>query len=371
MDGKEYGNVLVVDDNPTVLEVVSLTLKEFGYNTVSCLSAQEAENRFTNVKPDVVLTDIVMPGESGIDLLEKIHASDPEMPVILMTGYADLDKAIEAIKKGAFDFIIKPYKPEQLRHSVERAVKYYRLIRMEKDYKYILQDLNQALETLVAERTMSVMALTLADRVRNPATVIGWTCKRLLEKEEVSGDLKESLKNIIGETEKLESIVKDFQGLLKNRQSMYGYEDINAILSTVLSVIDKEAGHKGVTLEAKLAGEPLKINTHKNLVRVALFHLMRNAVEATPEGGKISVMTGRENNHVALTISDTGKGISPDDLGKIFEPFFSTKEHRFGMGLPLVKQIISEHAGEITVRSEVGKGTEFRMVFPSRWSEGK
>ncbi|MBF0505764.1 MAG: response regulator [Nitrospirae bacterium] len=371
MGQKYYGSALIVDDDPQVLESASLLLNEFGYSTITCGNSLEAVSRFQEVAVDVVLTDIMMPGLSGINLLEEIRAVDPEMPVILMTGYADLDKAIEAIKKGAFDFIIKPYKPEQLTNSIERAAKYSRLIRMEKDYKYILEDLNETLETLVAERTMGLMALTLADRVRNPATVISWTCKRLLEKEEVSGHLKQSLREIIGETEKLESIVQDFQGLLKNRQSMYCYEDINTILSTVLSVIDKETSHKGVTLEAKLAGEPLKINMHKNLVRVAIFHVMRNAVEAMPEGGKISIRTGRENDYVALTISDNGKGISPDDLEKIFDPFFSTKEHRFGMGLPLVKQIISEHAGEITVKSEEGKGTEVRMVFPSRWSEGK
>lgn len=371
MNIKYYGTVLVVDDDPQVLESVTLLMGAYGYTALPCSSGTEAIDVLGRSRVDAVLSDIVMPGMSGIDLLKRVHDIDPELPVMLMSAYADLEKAVEAIKVGTFDFIIKPYKPEQLMHSLERAVKYTHLVRMENDYKNILEDLNQALETLVAERTMGLMALTLADRVRNPATIIGWTCKRILEKEAVSGGLKEGLTDIIGEARKLELIVQDFQSLLKSRQSMYGYEDINEILATVLSVIEKEAAQKGVGLEISLSDAPLKINTHKNLLRVAIFHVLRNSLEATPPGGTVRVSTGLEGDEAVLIMSDTGKGIEAEALDRIFDPFFSTKQHRFGMGLPLVKQIVSEHAGNISVQSGEGKGTVVSVRLPLRWSEGR
>jgi signal transduction histidine kinase len=107
----------------------------------------------------------------------------------------------------------------------------------------------------------------------------------------------------------------------------------------------------------------------KQLVRVALFHIMRNAVEATSEGGRITVKTFEDGNNAVLTISDTGDGIPHEEIQKVFDPFYSTKKHSFGMGLPLVKQIISEHLGELKVESEPGKGATFMMIFPIRWKE--
>jgi PAS domain S-box-containing protein len=232
-----------------------------------------------------------------------------------------------------------------------------------------LTELNQELETIGAERTMSLMALTVADRVRNPATVIGGISKRILEKEKVPDKLIENLNNIIDEAEKLEVIVEDFHTLLKSRKSMFKHDDINRIVTSVISVIEKEAASKEVEMVLNISEQPLNINMQKQLLRVALFHVMRNAIEATPAGGKIVVETLEDGNSAVLAISDTGYGILQEDLEKIFDPFFSTKKRGFGMGLPLVKQIITEHLGELKVESDPGKGTTFKIIFPVRWRE--
>jgi signal transduction histidine kinase len=369
MNQKYYGSILLVDDDPDVLAAISLLLTDEGYLVTACRDARDAMAKFHEGEFDAVLTDIVMPGVSGMKLLEDIHYLDPELPVILMTAYADLDRAVEAIKKGAFDFVIKPYKLEQLVHSIEKAVKYRRLLQMEKNYRHTLEELNQELETLIAERTMNLMALSVADKIRNPVIVISCTCRRILEKEKVSDVVKEKLKDILTEAEKLEGIVKDFQAALKGRQSIFRYEDINDVVENVISVIEKEAEQKGVELVKNLSGQPMRINMNKNLLRVAILYTIRNVIEAVPEGGRIIVATSGDGDRVLLTISGTGHGISEEDLDRIFEPFFTKKEQRFGMGLPVVKQIVSEHLGEIQVESEIDKGTTFRMTFPMRWRE--
>jgi PAS domain S-box-containing protein len=232
-----------------------------------------------------------------------------------------------------------------------------------------LTELNQELETIGAERTMSLMALTVADRVRNPASMIGGRCKRILQKEEVSESLREGLQYIIEGAEKLDKIVNDFETLLKKRQSMFKNDDLNRVVESVVSVIEKEAAYRGVTISVNISVDQLRINMQKDLLRVAIFHIMKNAVEATSEGGMISVETFKDGDNVYFTVSDTGYGIPQEDVDHVFRPFFSTKERGFGMGLPLVKQIISEHLGELIVKSKPGQGSTFQMIFPVRWKE--
>ena len=164
MKKEHYKTVLVVDDDPDVLGSCSLLLQEYGFNVLSSSGAEDAVIQFRANAVDAVVTDIVMPSVSGIELLRQIHDINPTTPVVLMTAYADIDKVIGAIKTGAFDFIIKPFTADLLVHSVEKAVHYNGLIRMENDYKRLLEEYNQEIEALVAERTMGLVALTLATK---------------------------------------------------------------------------------------------------------------------------------------------------------------------------------------------------------------
>ena len=143
------GSILLVDDDTYVRESLKSFLYECGYHIIACDNAIDAMAKIHGARVDVVLTDIKMPVVSGIDLLDNIHKLNPDIPVILLTAYAEMDTTITAIKKGAFDFIIKPYKPEYLIYSIEKGIKYSRLIQMEKGYKRTLED-------TVAERTQEL-----------------------------------------------------------------------------------------------------------------------------------------------------------------------------------------------------------------------
>jgi PAS domain S-box-containing protein len=231
-----------------------------------------------------------------------------------------------------------------------------------------LEEFNRALETIVAERTMSLMALAVADKVRNPATIIGLLSEKMMNRE-MPGDLKESLRNIKTEAEKLEEIVREFQSTLRERRSVFIYEDVNENLRSIIPLIEKEVDRKEIRLFAELSEKPLKINMQRDLWRVALLQVARNAIEATPSGGEITITTYTEDDNVIISVSDTGQGIPEDEIEKIFSPFITTKLRRYGMGLPLVKQIVSEHMGAIQLESKKGEGTTFRMVFPARWRQ--
>lgn len=172
------GVVYVVDDDRYVLDSACMLLSECGYRIVSFDSPQEALKRFAVEPVDMVLTDINMPGMTGIELLEKIRRLDKETPVILMTAYADLDVAVKAIQKGAFDFIIKPYNPTYLLHSVDKALTFKRLTAMEKNYKTELEEtvarrtaeLNQSLQQLTNMSRELIERLTIAAELRDEDT---------------------------------------------------------------------------------------------------------------------------------------------------------------------------------------------------------
>ncbi len=160
MDDKVNNTLLVVDDDAYVLESISTLLKEYSYTVHTCQHAIDAMAMIENIAFDVVLTDIKMPQITGIELLQKIHAYDQQLPVILMTAFAELDIAVDAIKLGAFDFITKPYNPSYLVHSVEKAVKYTSFLKMEKNYKRLLEDTVRIRTQELADALMMVRKMS-------------------------------------------------------------------------------------------------------------------------------------------------------------------------------------------------------------------
>jgi len=232
-----------------------------------------------------------------------------------------------------------------------------------------LMNLNQDMEALISERTLNMIALSVADKVRNPATVIGGTVQRILRTEGLSEPLKRRLMDFLQESQKLDAIVKDYEMILKTRQSFFKYEDIVEIIKGIVPLVEREIREKSIVFDIKLPEAPIKCNANRQLLRIAILHILKNAIEATPEGGRITLSCGMTDENVYIDITDTGKGIPEEDIPKIFSLFFSTKKHRLGMGLPIVKQIMEEHKGAVRVQSKLGEGSTFRLIIPTRWKE--
>ncbi len=178
MGTENTGYIFVVDDDRFVLESVTALLTQHGFTVRSFSSGPDAVRQFIMEPVDLVLTDINMPVMDGLELLEKIRFLDHETPVVLMTAYADLDVAVKAIQKGAFDFIIKPYRPPHLIHTVEKGVNFKRLTQIEKHYKIDLEktvekrtsELNKALGELTSMSREIVERLTSAAELRDEDT---------------------------------------------------------------------------------------------------------------------------------------------------------------------------------------------------------
>ena len=169
---------MIVDDDRYVLDSISMLLREYGHTIIAFDSPQAAIRTFVTQPVDLVLTDINMPGMTGLELLEKIKFLDSETPVLLMTAYADLDTAVTAIQKGAYDFIIKPYRPPHLLHAVEKGLNFKRLRKIEKNYQMELEEmvrtrtaeLNEAMSLLKNMSRETIERLTAAAELRDEDT---------------------------------------------------------------------------------------------------------------------------------------------------------------------------------------------------------
>ena len=177
--------ILVVDDDQMSLDIACAILREFNYSFIACTNVVDAIEVVRHKLLSVVVTDIRMPGKTGLELIAMVHSYDPELPVILMTGYAELDTAVEAIKKGTFDFIIKPYKPLQLVHAVKKAVRYRRLTQIEKNYKIELEEtVRQKIQEIKEASRETIERLLKAAEFRDDETGahisrIGFYCRRI------------------------------------------------------------------------------------------------------------------------------------------------------------------------------------------------
>ena len=205
-ESKSAGKIFVVDDDRFVLESVTALLREYGFTVHPFASGQDAVKEFVLAPVDLVLTDINMPGMDGIELLEKIHFLDEATPVLLMTAYADFDVAVKAIQKGAFDFIIKPYRPPALLHAIEKGVNYKRLTQIEKNYKVELEqtvaqrtaELHDALGEITRLSQEIIERLTSAAEMRDTetglhTTRIGAYAKRIAEALGLDDDFIETI----------------------------------------------------------------------------------------------------------------------------------------------------------------------------------
>ena len=255
-------------------------------------------------------------------------------------------------------------------HRIQRL---YR--RMEADHHHLEETsheilaLNREMEALVMERTMSEMALGMAHGIRNPLHVIGGFSHRLLRKTDEDDPSRAWATAIAEEARRIEQMVERFENLAMRKTSFFAQEDLNVIVRSTMDLLLPELKAKNITLVADLCSEPLVGRYNKHLLKVALAHLVRNAVEATPRGGSVLVRTVKEQQFAVLILQDTGRGMPQEVVEKVFVPFYTTKIGGTGLGMVFVRQIVDEHRGVITLESKVGRGTSVTIRLPHRFTD--
>ncbi|MBP3041212.1 PAS domain S-box protein [Bacillaceae bacterium Marseille-Q3522] len=206
------------------------------------------------------------------------------------------------------------------------------------------------------------LAAGVAHEIRNPMTSIKGYAEYLLL-DENSKDKKELLTIIVEEIERVNGIVEDFMLLAKPNQLKIEEKNIIAIMDDVISLLDYDARKRNVHISFPHKQDGMKLKCDENRLKQVFLNIIKNGIEAMPDGGDLTVTCERDKTKIHITIHDTGEGIAEENLKKIGEPFYTTKKDGTGLGLMISFQIIENHHGKVYIESEVKKGTTFHIIF--------
>jgi signal transduction histidine kinase len=222
-----------------------------------------------------------------------------------------------------------------------------------------------------AERLAAVgrISAQITHEIRNPLNAIGLNAELLAEEiaalPEPSGEALQMLAAISHEVDRLNAVTEHYLRFVRLPRPALERLELNEVLAGLLDFLAPELAAAGLSVSRDLAKGLPPIRGDEARLRGACLNLLRNAREATPKGGSITVRTRPLEGCVELQIRDTGGGIPPGDLTRIFEPFYSTKERGTGLGLAFTQQVVEEHLGTIQCDSALGRGTCFTLRFPT------
>jgi len=373
----ELPQVLVIDDEIGPRESLRMLLKP-SYQVHTADSVERGLQLLTEKKPDAIVMDIRMPGMTGIEGLRRIRQIDPHLSVIMLTGFGALETAKEALRLGANDYISKPFDAREMQEVISRNVERTRLHRTSESAASEIKELNnRLLQELAQKERLASLGQASAEFVHdigNPLTIVWGYVQLLAKKLEDSGRADDPSAVGSNELEIIEQNVRLCRDLLTMWQS-YGSADavphqmvsISEIVGEVVESVGAMAKENGVQVRCDLTDENSALKGDPVQITRAIQNVIINAIQASSESkGHIEVSCIRKDFYVDVRVADTGHGIQPDQIAKIFDPYFTTKQGKSGTGLGLyiTKKVVEDHAGSIKVDSTPGAGTTITIRLP-------
>lgn len=369
--------ILVIDDELGIREGCRRVLAPLGYSVEVAENGAEGLRKVREWSPDLVLLDVMMPDITGIDLLEPIHAHDPDIVCIIITGYATIELAVQAVKRGAYDFISKPFSADTLMLAVHQGLERRRLVLESKRMQALeaeAQELARAKEELERlDKMKSAFMLTVAHELRAPVAAIQGYLRLILDGYADPDKQREMLERSDQRASELLALIEDLLALARVKDAAPEEKrapvPVGDVLKQVAELLQVEAAKKHIAFSVQAGANPTVLATRDH-IRQLWTNLISNAIRYTPDGGRVSVSLNVRGDAVEGVVEDTGIGIAEEDLPRIFDEFYRTRMAKemvsggTGLGLPIVKRIVETYGGSIGVESEVGKGTRFTFTLP-------
>jgi two-component system sensor histidine kinase/response regulator len=365
--------VLVADDEVGMQAAVERVLShytawlpeaqcEVGFAVSRASTGEEALAAIQSDPPQILLLDYKLPGMSGLEVLQQIppelHA---RLLTIMITAYASLEAAVTATKRGAYDFLAKPFNPEELKNTVAKAAG--RLI--------LAQRARQLEEEKRQVRFQFISVLT--HELKAPlAAVEGYL--RIIRGKMAGQDQATYDRMLDRSLERLEGMRKLILDLLDMTRIESGQKsrefaevDVRAVATAALDGVRPEAQKRGISLE--LAGDgPVLVPADRGEIEIILNNLVSNAVKYNRNGGRVDVRLGLEDATLAIEVADSGIGMTAEEAAGLFNDFVRIKNDKTrnilgsGLGLSILKKLAMLYDGDVSVQSEPDKGSTFRVV---------
>jgi len=373
--------LLVIDDEQGIREGCRRVLRMTQHRVDTAENLASALDLIGRYGYDLALIDVMMPDGNGLDLIRSLHECDPEAICIVITGFATVEIAVQAVKQGAYDFISKPFSSDQLLLAVNQGLERRRLHRQAAELESCrlradsLQKAKAELEKL--EQIKSQFMLTVAHEMRAPVAAIQSYLNLVLGGYVPEADLKPTLWRAQRRLQELLHLIADLLELARLKQAQEAAlaplapQPIADSLEEVVELFREQAEQKRQRLEVSILAHPT-IVASPNHLRQIWTNLISNAIKYTPPGGEITVKLDADQAQLTGVVQDTGMGIAESDLPRLFEEFFRTDQAKAsgeigtGLGLPIVKQVIESYQGHIEVASRPGAGTSITFVLPLR-----
>ncbi|HET6445782.1 MAG TPA: hybrid sensor histidine kinase/response regulator [candidate division Zixibacteria bacterium] len=356
--------ILIIDDEEVVLDSCTEILRGSQYKLATASNGSLGLEMIEEFQPDLVFVDLKMPGMPGLEVLERVRAYDATIVTVVITGFATIGSAVDAMKRGAHDFLPKPFTPDEFRLIIRRALEKRKLI----------------LETLALRKEKEMLranfAAIVSHELKSPLSAVQQNLFVLTS--ELSGQISsdqlvrlERMKFRIAELLELirtwlRVISADIETIKENFEEI----DIEPLIYTAIESVNSQATRKDIELHVHLDQPLSHVTGDSGTLTEVLVNILNNAVKYSYPGSEVRTEAFNQDGEVVISISDQGIGISDEDLPHIFSDFYSGKqghqeEKGYGLGLALCSRIIEIHDGSITVESEPGKGSTFRVWLPT------
>ena len=380
--------LLIVDDEKVNLVLTAQLFRNRGFKVLTASNAEDALELVEKEHPEIVLLDYFMPGKDGFSTLTEIKHKFPDIYVIILTGKGSEEIAVTLMKAGASDYVLKPFLNQDLLERVEKVLKVReveirnRELLLERDR--LLKEIeswNRMLEMRVAEKTMELQKVQeeivqtekmstlgyisagMAHEIRNPLNSIGLYAQ-LLKGGLDDPERFEFLEKIEMEVRRIDGILRKLMDAVKRPRYHLQQVSIPKVIDSLLELFQSRAKMHGIRIDRDYRTNPPQILADATEIEQIFSNLFANSIEEMAEGGVLTILLEQKEDTVNIDVTDTGKGIPHDDLQRIFDPFYTTKNTGTGLGLSVVLRIIRTYNGKIEVKSEMGKGTTFSVSLP-------
>ena len=356
--------ILVVDDDEVARDSAKVLLSRWGYQVNLADSGEKGLELIRQAPPDLLIVDLQMPGISGLEVLEEVRKLDPAIVCIMVTGFATLQSAVDAMKQGAYDFLAKPFSPDELKLAVGRGLE-----------RRFLEKETQKLREEKARMEANFITM-VSHQMRSPLTAV----RQLLEVavSQSLGPLEPKYKELVDRAVKrLDAQMQDINawlGMVRIAEDGVAQRKEPIKLSQIMKDLAErtamDADAAGQKLEVTQAEEDPSLELDRESLLEALYNLSSNAVKYNREGGTVFLVSRVEAHQVDIEVSDQGPGIAEAELPFVFDDFFRSKQPEIktkpgtGLGLSIARRVLRAHEGEITVTSPKGRGAVFTASLP-------
>jgi two-component system sensor histidine kinase/response regulator len=363
---EEKSKILIIDDEEVVLDSCSQILEDGPYQVATSMDGSFGLELVKEFRPDVVFVDLKMPGIQGFEVLERIHAFDPTIVAIVITGYATVNSAVEAIKKGAYDFLPKPFTPDEFRVITRRGLERRKLVLETTALRREREMLREQFAAIVSHELKSPLGA-----VQQNLFALKHELADKLNQEQLNrcDRMKSSIDHLLELIHTWLRVIAADADIKKIRDS-FQPTSIESVVHKSCESVETHAQRKDIEIVPTIDGMLLNVEGDETTLVEAITNLLSNAIKYSRMGSKIFVNAHRNDSHIQISVTDRGVGISEEDLPFIFGDFYigdvSTEGERGnGLGLAITRRVIEAHEGSIEVDTALGKGSTFTIHLPA------